>query len=323
MTINECMASLMPLLTSVLQINLCDDRGMERLCRIFKYAIKTAKIHIFPLLPSLIHTLLQAYQIQAHSVFLYTISICVDMFGAMPQFNSSGMLRSVLTTFTQHTLPLLSTAESFAQHPDLVEDYFQLCHRLLLRCPAVFFQTQQPQQQQSHQQQQQQQQQASLAAQQMFVTAMNGVTLHHRTALAAVMQFLTLYIQEGIEESKYHIKRIGQVDPVHVRIVQQSIEQYGQELANRLIQAIGGLLPPSRVQQTINVVMALMDVSPKGQEYIRNAVNSYPPSHQITHPSKDEFLESLFHASGPRFVREDLESFSKACRLQAGVEDSR
>ena len=92
------------------------------------------------------------YQEYNHSCFLYLGSIIADEFGSDP--SSQPGLMTMVESFLQVSLVLLSGPGGLVNHPDTVDDMFRLCarwvwsvamvtlvgvvFRMVQRCPVVF-----------------------------------------------------------------------------------------------------------------------------------------------------------------------------------------
>lgn len=156
---------LWPQLTSCLMHEYVDI--VEASCNIFRYAIRLSGPAFEPLAESMIETILKSFQHTRNSCMLYLASVLLDELGSQP---CPWLEHLVNGPLIGDVLDFLSTKENFRKNPDMVDDFFRLCKRLVQRRPALFL---------SHPQ-----------GKRAFDLAVENCVFEHPDALPSLMDFL-------------------------------------------------------------------------------------------------------------------------------------
>lgn len=130
---------LAPLLYGIMQLFSSDERRMDKLCRVVKHVIKTTKLEFLPqCLEPLIHNLHAAFNRYPHACFLYLLGVhCVDYFGMHPHFHP--ILAQMLPAFMTTCLRAIPDKNAMVHDPDMTEDFFMTCTKVIEKCPDIFF----------------------------------------------------------------------------------------------------------------------------------------------------------------------------------------
>ena len=119
-----------------------NEKGMEKLCRVYKHSIRNAKNHFLPLLEKILNQMVEVFSKCPIPSFLYTCSICVGEFGTPSrQYNTFQVRLKVFQTYRELTKCMcqhLPSIESFISNPCLVEDYFNLSNRVCNKANDFF-----------------------------------------------------------------------------------------------------------------------------------------------------------------------------------------
>ncbi|ETO24419.1 hypothetical protein RFI_12738 [Reticulomyxa filosa] len=102
-------------------------------------------------------------------------------YGAMQSFDP--YLKECLLRVSKTTLTLLSNKQKFEEHPDIVEDYFELMVSLMKRNPSLIVQN-------------------MALMEKIFVKGLDGMLLHHRKALESICHFYECSI--ALAKSRSH-----------------------------------------------------------------------------------------------------------------------
>lgn len=259
------------------------NRTMEKLCRVWKYCLKTARMTFAPLLQPLLNILINSFNEYPHSCYLYCACICVDTFWKSDFLES---LQNVFSALSQRTLQILKDSKSFQDNPDVVEDFYELAARFTRRCPQLVFN--------------------NPILTQVFACATHGLGLHHKDALSAVMQFFVALLSRGCNGRDKSAS--GRYKIVIAALLQQS----GDALASALINGIAEVLPMVRVKSSISVFQAFVIFDQEiAKSHLSAAIEKLPETYK---PSKLEFLQALFTASSRGGFREAIYSFAHVCR---------
>lgn len=73
------------------------------------------------------------------SCYLFLTGVCVEIFICYEDLKA--MFSHYAIEYSKLVLPVLSTPQSFVQHPDIAEDYFMIIMDFLLQSPVTFIQT--------------------------------------------------------------------------------------------------------------------------------------------------------------------------------------
>lgn len=116
---------------------------IEKLCRCYKHAMRSCRKHFEPMLDKMMAHLIKALeqgvtqgagQSAPLSSFVYCCSITITEFG--DEARMVPKLLAMVTQVSQACLSLLQSPQAFAEHPDLVEEYFYFASRFLDYCPG-------------------------------------------------------------------------------------------------------------------------------------------------------------------------------------------
>jgi hypothetical protein len=118
---------LQPLCQRVLEV-VTTEQACEKVCRLYKYSIRsTGKCFATYLRPMSVH-LLTAFQSKQYSPLIYAASICVTEFGSSHGAHDE-LLYSMLWGFSSAFFAKCQTLTDFQNYPDVVEEYFHLLAR--------------------------------------------------------------------------------------------------------------------------------------------------------------------------------------------------
>ena len=84
---------------------------------------------------------------------------------------------TILKEFSPTAFQMLKDADGFTNHPEIAEDYFDMCSRFIKQCPDLLY--------------------ANELLRSILQCALLGLGLHHKEACSAVMQFVAWLIGEG------------------------------------------------------------------------------------------------------------------------------
>nr|CDS25397.1 transportin 3 [Hymenolepis microstoma] len=132
--LNVFISMVWPVLSRCLEMYSSKNHIMERCCRVIRFVVRTFSVNLRDALPEIANKLVQSYQQDQHSCFLYLTGVLTDVFGDLPECRPG--LVSLFETLAPPTLNSLSG--SLAEQPYVVEDLYRLCVRLVQRCATAF-----------------------------------------------------------------------------------------------------------------------------------------------------------------------------------------
>ncbi len=148
-------ATLWEPLKQTLSINRDSDNVCEKVCRAYKYTMRTMKKNFQPFLPAMCSHLTEEFCKQPMAAFLYGANICVadfsesdvcDSKGQVIQINESNSNNNILipmiTTMTGSFFQTMNDFEQFDNNPELVEEFFHFMAVIIKYSPKMFLQSQ-------------------------------------------------------------------------------------------------------------------------------------------------------------------------------------
>ncbi|XP_046845172.1 transportin-3-like [Xenia sp. Carnegie-2017] len=264
-----------------------DVPTMERCCRCVRFVIRCLGKHFIPLLGDLVSQMVEVYTTTHHSCFLYLGSVLVDEFGTNKQC-VPGLIQ-MLEAFCPPTFALLSSTESFVQHPDTIDDLFRLCTRCVQTCPVEFL--------------------GSLAADNLIKYGVATSTLSHREANASVMTFFRDLIR-GPSDTGFDSSILR-------NLITQVLAKHGQEIMIGLVQACAGKIPSYMVPGVGEVVWEMFQWNKEQASiWLVKALEMLPTQAVsgatiITKQQIFDFHQEVTSADACKFVARSARAFSR------------
>ena len=211
-----------PILTAFLLIQpLCQrtlemvpsEHACEKVCRLYKYGMRSAGKAFAGYLDAICSHLLQAFQLKQYSPLIYAASICVTEFG-----NTNGqyedILYNMLWGFSAAFFQKCQTLKDFENFPDVVEEYFHLLARFLELCPKQLVHSSQLP---------------------VLVSAgLTGLQLHHKDATKGILNFFERLISVSGNLS---------ADSNTAQLAETAVLQLGDQLVSSLFRSLLGEMP--------------------------------------------------------------------------------
>lgn len=216
--------SIWQLLMSTLQQSIAEDKRVEKLCRVIKYAIKGSRIQYMSMLSSTVDAMISAYNTSPHSAFLYVLSILIDIFGVTHQMHQLKYIPHIIHQTTTKTLPMIQSVDGYAQYSDVVEDYYELLSRILSRSPEDLIH--------------------STLLIDIIQSSIYGLQQQHRESYAALMTFYSTLFSQAVGKSRFQSYKPARTIPVNTQQILNSILQaHGQSIVSGIVDGIAGILP--------------------------------------------------------------------------------
>ena len=132
-----------PLLQQALVLSRENSYVVEKICRSYKYAMRSMNQDFQPFLPSMTHHLAEEFAIAPIAAFLYGASICVAEFGKPEDCSNNVLLVTMIQRMTASFFSQFTSLEMFEKKPDIIEEFFYLMAKILTYSPLLFLQSQQ------------------------------------------------------------------------------------------------------------------------------------------------------------------------------------
>jgi len=225
------------LLQEVLLISAKNAYVSEKVCRCYKYVMKTMKKEFEPFLPSMTEHLAHEYSRNSLAAFLYGGSICVAEFARINDPTINNLLLRMLQSMTASFFKELTSLEKFEEKPDLVEEFYFLMAKATQFAPTVFLQSQQEQMT-------------------IYSGAIVGLQVKHRDAHRGILTFLEKFVGNVDYQHK-------ELDPVrrHLSDVYLQVSlNFGGSLISALLICLSGELTMHSLGGSRNVCRLFLEM---------------------------------------------------------------
>ena len=212
-----------PIVTVFLQLQpLCQrtlevvpsEYACEKVCRLYKYGMRSAGKAFAGYLEAMCAHLLHAFQLKQFSPLIYAASICVTEFGnANGQYDK--VLYDMLWEFSSVFFQKCQTLKDFENFPDVVEEYFHLLARYLELCPKQLVHSPQ------------------LPI--LISAGLTGLQLHHKDATKGILNFFERLIA---------VPGNASTDSATAQVAESAVIQLGSQLISSLFSSLLGTMPP-------------------------------------------------------------------------------
>jgi len=281
---------------------------MEKLCRCYKHTARTSGDFFRQLVPRLIPQVTKWFEQQPHSCFVYMCNVCLSAFGhgrraaeLLPLF-AEAFRRMTLAAFQ-----LLSVTSTLVDNPDVVDDLFELCGKVLRYQPQMLLE--------------------SDMLSSTYQCGCAALHLQHREAGRSALRFFENLIDLAVRPERGS----EPLPDASLAAIRQVVGTQGQQLVTALISAIAGALPPSRIRFVAPLLRQLIMVDPNMvRPWATTAVQTLPAE---THADGALFVGAAFSAEAlqppesdserpPERVRDEAmrtfvaaaDAFGEACR---------
>ena len=249
---------LLPWIETSFSIFETDALASEKICRVPRYAVRTAKQATRASLPRLSTMLMGAFERTRHSCYLYVASELVKTFGA--DTSQDAYIQPLLCGMILSSCGTLVSLEAVSANPELTDDTFLLAGRGLHYAPRLIM--------------------VPEVLSTLIVTCRNAILVQHREACTSVAAFLVRVLDPGTHR---------QCDIQHVKTLELVFQPYASILTQLTIAGAVGALPTSRIHDMVDVLYALLKSSNSSFQWI-NAALSLVPESAIPTKDKDRFL---------------------------------
>lgn len=284
-----------PWVDTALQVYVHDGAASEKICRVPRYAIRSAKQSTSKSVPLISQALTNKFDQTRHACYLYVASELVKTFGHDSSYDQflQPMLGSMLTSACQG----LGSLQAASSQPDLTDDIFLLAGRGLNYSPRLLM--------------------TEHLLSVLIATARNALLIQHREACASVAAFLVRLLDPGTHRK---------CTEDQVRTLQACFEPQA-EIITRLALAGGvGALPSSRIHEMVDVLYALLKSSKDSVAWVKAALSPVPM--QAVGPSITYRFYSICQAvvvdeigeDDERHLLDALAELSEVCRRHHKVQ---
>lgn len=132
---------LFPLCQQILQFD-SSDAMCEKVCRFYKYAIRSCKKSFAPHLQQMATYISEQFQRKPSSAFVYVASVCIADFGSRDNGSHIDYLYAMVWSISSSFFSKFNPLDKFVEEPDMVAEYFYMLSKALRICPSNFVQSQ-------------------------------------------------------------------------------------------------------------------------------------------------------------------------------------
>ena len=274
---------LLPWIEIAFNVFLSDPVASEKVCRLPRYAVRTAKEATFKSLPMLANLLMVKFEHTKHSCFLFVASELVKSFGH--DAAQDRYLQPLLQRMLSSSCSMLTSLQLVSLNPELTDDTFLLAGRGLSYAVRLMMN------------------QDLLTT--LIVTSRNALLVQHREACSSVASFLVRLLDPGTHR-KCSVHQVKALETV--------FQPYASFITQLTIAGAVGALPISRIHDMVDVLYALLKSSGTSYHWINSALALLPDS-ALPHEDKSRFLDLC-----RRIVSDDIQEEDERHLLDAMVE---
>jgi len=268
---------------------------MEKLCRCYKHTARNCGDWFRPLVHKLIPQVCQWFTQHPHSCFLYMCNVCLTSFG---QNERVGDLLPTFTEayqrMTQATFTLLNGDGSqlkLVDHPDVVDDFFELSGKVLRFQPQLLLE--------------------SPLLTPTFQCGCEALHLQHREAGRSAFRFF-----DNLIDLLQRPKRLGvELSEGSMANLRAVLGQCGPKLVTQVITAIAGALPASRTRLIAPLLKELIKVEAAvTEQWARATIQGLPAEIQT---DGGVFVGNIITREAlvdDKVFIQTAEAFGEACR---------
>lgn len=267
------------------------EKLCEKLCRVYKYVIRTCGLHFAVALPMFCEHLASQFSITTYSAFLYASSICVSTFARIDSSKHVPLLYNLLWSLSQTFFLKYPRAEEFNIKPDLVEEYFYLVSKYLQYCPALFLDS-------------------SEKYNSIINIALNGLlSVNHREAQKGMLLFFDRIID---------LPSYWQTNDLKYSLASELARKVGESITVVIIKMLSGVMPVYALDERDGCVSDVLwslkkRFTKEFQEWIMSALSSTSRTVQMI-ADRQNLMPLLLSTTSHREFSFALDQFEVSCR---------
>ncbi|KAI9468486.1 MAG: armadillo-type protein [Benjaminiella poitrasii] len=224
-----------------------------------------------------------SYYTAPFSCWLNTAAFMMTVFGGQQAFHIE-KLRDFLGNLTKKTLEMIRDAEVMEHHPDIVDSYFGLLSRTIVRCPLAFYQL------------------PIEMINTIFMFVIAGMQLQERLALKAALNFMADFVSQDHQEN--------------TKVVDSIMMNLGPQIMEKLLLGIGGRVPRSFSGPLIDVLYKITGkYMQESRQWMQTLLaNDGFPTVLVNANDKETFLKGVLGTRSLKRFKETTNNFSIKCR---------
>jgi len=299
----QMLQSIWDVLDAVFARHGSSSQCMEKLCRCYKHTARNNRVSFAVLVPKLLQQITSWYEQQPHSCFVYVVNWVLTSNSRQREFHP--LFAESYRRVSNATFQLLSVKSTISDNPDVVDDYFELCSKVLRFMPELLLESE--------------------LLHTVFQCGCAGLHIQHLEAGRSVTNFFEVLLSLEVAASGKRCARAQQVLSTQSAPIQFAeparsnlravILTNGPALANVAVLAIAGLLPQGRVRFIANVLGLLVEVDTQASaSWVEAAIKGLPTD---AHIDGNQWMTIMFSPEGMQDQKELVkaaEAFSSACR---------
>ena len=152
-----------------------------------------------------------------------------------------------------------------------------------------------------------------------------ALPLHHKDSLSAASNFLSVFLEHGIDSPRAFKTRIGPVVDKHRAVIVACVAYFGPQIAQVLVSNIAFALPTYRLPMMTGLMENMLALCKQHPHPAQLPVGEWfakalAPLPQTVDPTKEEFLADVLHHFQPHtgrweWLKESILRFADAVRI--------
>eukprot|EP00698_Gefionella_okellyi_P005591 TRINITY_DN1508_c0_g1_i1.p1 TRINITY_DN1508_c0_g1~~TRINITY_DN1508_c0_g1_i1.p1 ORF type:complete len:950 (+),score=152.02 TRINITY_DN1508_c0_g1_i1:48-2897(+) len=273
-----------------------DDQLSERLCRMFKVAIRNSRACFQPLLNPFLTIAVNNLNTLHHTAYVFALSAVVAEFG-----NQVGMEATMIQLFDHVTAVatgILQNQQCFVNNPDLVGDYFDFVAKYFRMLPQHIY--------------------PHPALTTAFSYGLAGLCLHHKEARKSVVYMFERFLRTAKPLTERPVgesiipTNLNQPTP-YIPDVLRLLQHFGAEFVRQILYSAAEIMPSSRGQAGKLLMVMLEICNAETQQWLFSTL-SEERFQMLDNQVKQKFLRDITTTRSERGCCAVFKSFAEDCR---------
>ncbi|CAG8458064.1 10209_t:CDS:10 [Paraglomus brasilianum] len=283
-TVTSFTSTITDIIGSIANVWYQDQDVMESVCKFLNAGIRDP-LHLLSLPFEFIIRLIQNfYSRKQHPCLMDTAAQLLTVYGSRSEYKD--VFQEMLATFTVSTLSIVTNQNDIEDCPDVVNSYFELLSKFIMKCPISFYSI------------------PSDMFKSIIMFSIAGLRTYERLALKAAINFMKEFLGQS-----YHDDQLNAAS-------EKVIMTYGLEIMTELLAGIGGKTPRSYVPLVADVLYKMtsrhVEASSNWLRVLLSQDNF--PSRNVKQDAKDLFAKSILGTRNIRRYKDLVNDFSLKCR---------
>lgn len=197
----------------------------DKICRFYKYMIRTLKDLFIPSLEHMCRHLVNAFDKHSTSPFIYIAAICIAEYGEKNELHT--MFMELQDAITRALFSKYASLDQLDQSPDVIEEFFFFYSRILKSCPGIFIQVD------------------TTRMVQVIQAGLTAIKIPHKDVQNGILDFFEhlVKVADPTARARVYSAKPSKVDPAMIKIVTDILPHFAPALLSNLIENVAGRIP--------------------------------------------------------------------------------